>query len=79
MAKTKVAVSIERELLQTLDELVARRQFPNRSQAMELALAEKLERLGRDRLARECAKLDPKEEKQFAEEMMSELSEWPEY
>ena len=79
MAKTKVAVSIERGLLQTLDELVARRQFPNRSQAMELALAEKLERLGRNRLARECAKLDPNEEKQLAEEMMSELSEWPAY
>ena len=79
MAKTKVAVSIERELLQTLDALVARGHFPNRSQAMELALAEKLERLGRNRLARECAKLDPKEEKQLAEEMMNELSEWPAY
>jgi len=79
MAKTKVAVSIDGELLQTLDELVARRQFPNRSQAMEIALAEKLERLGRNRLARECAKLDPGEERRMAEEGLGDVDEWPAY
>jgi metal-responsive CopG/Arc/MetJ family transcriptional regulator len=80
MAKTKVAVTLNSELLEELDELIARRQFPNRSQAIELALGEKLRRLARTRLARETAKLDPSEEKAFAEEGMStELAAWPEY
>ena len=41
---------------------------------------EKIERLERDRLARECAKLDPAFEKTLAEEGLSEdLATWPEY
>jgi hypothetical protein len=42
---------------------VARKRFRNRSQAVETALADKLHRLARTRLAREAAKLDPREEK----------------
>ncbi len=42
--------------------------FPNRSQAVEVAVQEKLSRLKRERLARECAKLDPDFEKALAEE-----------
>ena len=37
---------------------MSERRFPNRSQAVESALAEKLGRLARTRLATECAKLD---------------------
>ena len=45
-----------------------------------LTVKEKLERLARSRLARECAKLDPACEKAIAEEGMSEeLGRWPEY
>ena len=56
------------------------RHFTNRSQAIEEAVEEKLERLERTRLARECSKLDPTFEKAMAEEGLSEdLSEWPEY
>jgi hypothetical protein len=41
---------------------------------------EKLERIERRRLARECAKLDPVFEKAMAEEGMSEeIGQWPEY
>lgn len=79
MTKAKIAVTVEAGLLKTLDEMVARRQFPNRSQAIEMALAEKLGRLGRARLARECAMLDPREEKQLAEEGLGTLDEWPAY
>ncbi|MEX1257475.1 MAG: ribbon-helix-helix domain-containing protein [Gemmatimonadota bacterium] len=80
MPKTKVAVTLDSEILGELDELIARRQFPNRSQAIEAAVAEKLERLARTRLAREAAKLDRTEEKALAEEGMdSELDSWPEY
>jgi metal-responsive CopG/Arc/MetJ family transcriptional regulator len=80
MPKTKVAVTIDSKVLGELDELVAQRRFPSRSQAVEAAIAEKLERMAGTRLAREVAKLDPDEERAFAEEGMdSELTSWPEY
>lgn len=80
MPKTKVAVTVDRELLEELDGLIAQKRFPNRSQAIESALSEKLQRLGRTRLARECAKLDPKEERALAEEGLTDvLAEWPAY
>ncbi len=80
MRKTKVAVTLEAKLVQQLDELVAERRYPNRSQAIETAVAEKLARTKHTRLARECAKLDPREEKALAEEgLSSDLTAWPEY
>lgn len=42
--------------------------FPNCSQAVEVAVQEKIARLKWERLARECAKLDPNFEKALAEE-----------
>ncbi len=80
MPKTKVAVTLSAEILKELDTLIEHQQFPNRSQAVETALSEKLERLSRTRLAREAAKLNPAEEKALAEEGMGiELATWPEY
>lgn len=80
MPKTKVAVSLDAKLVDRLNTLVSQARFPNRSQAIEVALEEKLERLSRVRLARECAKLDPREERGLAEEgMREELGLWPEY
>ena len=80
MPKAKVAVTLDAALLGRVDELVARREFPSRSQAIEIALAEKLARARRTRLARECAKLDPKTEKALAEEGLAGSSDsWPEY
>jgi metal-responsive CopG/Arc/MetJ family transcriptional regulator len=80
MPKTKVALSLETQLVDRVDELVAQHRFRNRSQAVETVLAEKLRQLARTRLARECAKLDPKEEKALAEEGFSASAEtWPAY
>ena len=80
MRKTKVAITIDEKTLGRLDRLVKDRLFPSRSNAIQEAVEEKLERLERSRLARECAKLDPAFEKAMAEEGLSEeLSEWPEY
>lgn len=80
MARSKVAVTLDRDTLRRLDELVRRRVFPNRSRAIQSAVEEKLERLERSRLARECAKLDPKQEQALAEEGLSEdLEQWPAY
>jgi metal-responsive CopG/Arc/MetJ family transcriptional regulator len=80
MGKAKVAITIEEDLLARLDELVAERRFRSRSGAIAEAVEEKLSRLDRSRLARECAKLDPIFEQQLADEGLSEdLAEWPEY
>lgn len=80
MPKTKVALTLDRDLLEQVDELVGRGRFRSRSQAVEAALADKLERLARTRLARESAKLNPRDEKQLADEGLAEdLTSWPEY
>lgn len=80
MAKTRIAVTIETDVLERLDELVALEHFPNRSQAIESALAEKLQRSRRTRLGRECAKLDPGEEQALADQgLASAATQWPEY
>jgi len=65
--------------LDRVDHLVGSRRFRNRSQAIESALAEKLARLARTRLAEECAKLDPAEEQQLANEAFGADTAWPEY
>jgi Arc/MetJ-type ribon-helix-helix transcriptional regulator len=67
MPKTKVAVTVDTALLGRVDELVAARRFANRSQAVETALADTVARVDRTRLARECAKVNPREEQARAE------------
>jgi len=80
MPKAKVALTLDTALLERVDQLVARHRFKNRSQAIETALAEKLARLARTRLAEECAKLDPAEEQRLADEGLAATSDsWPEY
>lgn len=80
MPKTKVALTLDAELVERVDELVARRRFRNRSQAIESALADKLQRLARTRLARESAKLNIRDEQRLADEGLAEdLASWPEY
>ena len=80
MPKTKVALTLDTELLERVDELVAKQRFRNRSQAVEAALADKVQRLARTRLARESAKLNPKDEKRLADEGLADaLNAWPEY
>jgi metal-responsive CopG/Arc/MetJ family transcriptional regulator len=80
MARAKIAISLDEETVDRLDHLVRGAVFPNRSQAIQVAVDEKLMRLDRNRLARECAKLNPTFEKALAEEGLSqELASWPEY
>jgi Arc/MetJ-type ribon-helix-helix transcriptional regulator len=80
VSRSKVAITIDEKLLARLDRLVKRAVFRNRSQAIQEAVKEKLDRLDQSRLARECSKLDPGFEKALAEEGLSEESgRWPEY
>ncbi len=80
MSTKKIAVTIQEQLIDQLDRLVKAGVFPNRSKALQEAVQEKLARLDRGRLSRECAKLDKKIERSLAEEGLSgEIGEWPEY
>jgi Arc/MetJ-type ribon-helix-helix transcriptional regulator len=80
MASVKVAITLEQETLLRVDSLVARQMFPNRSQAIQTALQEKIDRVEGNRLAAECAKLDPKVEQRLAEEGLgADVAAWPEF
>ncbi len=80
MATSKIAITIDQNLLHRLDFLVKSQRFTNRSRAIQEAVAEKLARIERSRLAQECAKLDLKFEQEMAEEgFAAEMDEWPEY
>jgi len=80
MPASKIAITMDDNLLKRLDNLVKSRTFPNRSRAIQEAVREKLSRIDKIRLARECSKLDPEYEQTLAEEgLATELAEWPEY
>jgi metal-responsive CopG/Arc/MetJ family transcriptional regulator len=80
MSTAKIAITIEEDILGKLDRLVSSKVFPNRSKAIQEAIKEKLSRVNRSRLARECAKLDPIVERAMAGEGFTrENEEWPEY
>ena len=68
MIKAKIAITLDEEIVRQLDYLVGQRAFKNRSQVIQEAVTEKLERLSRGRLARECAKLDLVAEQGLADE-----------
>ena len=80
MPKAKIAVTLERRTLARIDRLVRQKAYPSRSRAVEEAVQEKLSRMDRNRLARECAKLNPEQEKALAEEgLATEVRDWPPY
>ncbi len=80
MPVSKIAITIDKDLLKEIDLLVKSNLFPNRSKAIQEAVADKLKRLRKTRLAQECAKLDPDFEQNMAEEGFSmEIDEWPRY
>ncbi|MGE0454315.1 MAG: ribbon-helix-helix domain-containing protein [Vicinamibacteria bacterium] len=78
MPKTKLAVTLDSHLVGEVDNLVKEHRFANRSQAIEEAVSEKLQRLAQARLARECARLVPSEERALAEEGLAGGKDtWP--
>jgi len=79
MSSAKVAISLDPDALKQVDALVDRGVFPSRSKLIQDAVAEKLLRLRRVRLAQECAKLQPSVERAAAEEFFQSETEWPEY
>ncbi len=73
MSVAKITVSIDEQLLSRLDGMVQSRLFSSRSQAVQSAVQEKIARLGKTRMAQECAKLDPAEEQAIADEGLNEI------
>jgi metal-responsive CopG/Arc/MetJ family transcriptional regulator len=77
MSTTKIAITLDKDLLDRIDRLVAERMFPSRSLAIQLAVKALIDRLDRRRLARQCARLDPAYEQQLAEQGASyDLESW---
>ena len=80
MNVAKVTISIDKNLLSSIDLLVKSRVFASRSQAVQLAVQEKITRLNKTRLYQECSKLDQLEEQALADEgLAAEIAQWPEY
>lgn len=79
MGKAKIAITMDEHALAEIDRLVEQGVFPNRSKAIEDAVQDRIAKLNRSRLARECAKLDVREEQALADEGFAGESEWPEY
>lgn len=80
MPAAKIAISLDEGILREIDGLVRKKIFPNRSRAIQEAVREKIEKISKSRLAKECAKLNVNEEVELAEGgMESEVERWPEY
>ena len=81
MATTaKIAISIDRKILDRIDRLVEKKMFTNRSRAIQTAIEEKISKLDKSRLAIESAKLNKADEQLLSEEgLQKDLTEWPEY
>jgi len=65
---SKIAISIDNGLLDRLDLFIQKKHFKNRSQAIQSAVEEVVDRLEHSRLAAECNKLDPTYERHLADE-----------
>ena len=80
MSVAKITISIDEQLLNRLDLMVQSHLFTSRSQAVQMAVQEKVARIGKTRLAQECAKLDLTEEQALADEgLAAEIAQWPPY
>ena len=80
MNVAKVTISIDQNLLASIDQLVQSRVFASRRHAVQDAVQEKIIDLHNTRLHRECLQLDPLEEQALADEgLTTELKQWPEY
>ena len=74
----KIAVTLDQRTVADLDRWVREGKYSNRSRAVQSAVNLLSEREKRVRLTRELSKLNPREEKQLAEEGLGD-GIWPEY
>jgi len=80
MSKEKIAITLDERSIGELDRLVEENVFRSRSQAIQEAVSEKLQRLKKIRLIAESAKLNSAFERELAEEgLVEDVKEWLEY
>ncbi len=80
MTQSKIAVSVDEQLVARLDQLVRTGVVPDRDKAVQSAVEEVVDYFEGRLLERECAKLDPEFEKALAEEgLAGDAPPWPEY
>lgn len=72
MSKARIAITLDAKYIEQLDSFVSKRIFQNRSEFIQEAVKEKLARIKRTCLAKECAKLDLAFEKSIADEGLTE-------
>lgn len=70
MGAARIAIPVERGLLCELDRLVREGVYPNRSRVIQEAIRERIAKHRRRRLQIELAKIDPREERELAEERL---------
>ena len=74
----KIAVTLDERTVADLDRWVREGRYPNRSRALQSAVDLLSEREKRTRLARELARINPREEKELAEQGLGDRT-WPKY
>jgi len=80
MSVAKIAISIDDQLLAKLDGFIALKKFKTRSQAIQIAVQNTIERLDHKRLIHACMQLDTNIERSLADEgLKKDLEEWPEF
>ena len=80
MNKEKIAITLDKQSVIELDRLINEDVFQSRSQAIQDAVREKLQRLKRTRLTSESAKLNATAEKKLANEgLATDVTQWPVY
>ena len=80
MPTEKIAITMEKSIVEQLDRWVREKKYPNRSRAIQEAVKDRLARWRKTRLIEEVAKLNPQEEKILAEQSLSaENEKWAEY
>ncbi|MYC06541.1 MAG: ribbon-helix-helix protein, CopG family [Chloroflexi bacterium] len=80
MGKSTITITMDDALLETVDRLVEKSVYPDRSLAIQEAVKDKFKRSDKSLLERELAKMDPEFEQRMADEFLPrDLSEWPEY
>lgn len=74
---SKIAITLDTDLVKKLDMLIQNKRFKNRSQAIQQVMRKQLEKIEHLRLAEECSKLDVHAEQHMADEGLEEdTSTW---
>ncbi len=80
MPAAKIAVTVDEKVVKQMDRLVREGKYKSRSSVIQEALEEKLKERKRKRLIEEVSKLNPKEERELADEFLHlDNEEWDEY